>query len=52
MENKEKKPDYKALVIDNVEYKTLLTKKYVERKNMKKLMIGSSMRSFQELSLK
>ncbi len=32
MENKEIVPDYKTLVIDNVEYKTLLTKKYEERK--------------------
>ena len=32
MENKEIKPDYKTLTIDNVEYETLLTKKYVDRK--------------------
>ena len=33
MENTEKKPEYKTLIIDNVKYKTLLTKKYMARKN-------------------
>lgn len=32
MENKDIKPDYKNLTIDNVTYKTLLTKKYTDRK--------------------
>ncbi len=32
MENKEINPEYKTLIIDNVEYKTMLTKKYEDRK--------------------
>jgi len=37
MEEKEKEPEYKTLTIDGVNYKTLLTKKYVARKNFKEV---------------
>lgn len=33
----EKEPEYKTLTIDNVNYKTLLTKKYVARENYKEV---------------
>ena len=37
MENKDKKQEYKWLKIDNVKYKTLLTKKYNARKKYAEL---------------
>ncbi|PKP33825.1 MAG: acetyl-CoA carboxylase biotin carboxyl carrier protein subunit [Bacteroidetes bacterium HGW-Bacteroidetes-17] len=33
----EKEPEYKTLTVDGVNYRTLLTKKYVARKNFKEV---------------